>query len=58
MFDHFGTGFKKWIKKNSAVVSCDVIGGITLVIKLKMLSFALYLPHNLQIRVLVFQNFM
>ena len=46
----------KWIKKT--VVSCDVIGGITLGTTLKMPIFTLYLPHNLQSRVLVFQKFM
>ena len=45
----------KYIKK--IVVSCDVIGGITLGTKLKMPIFTLYLPHNLQSRVLVFQKF-
>ena len=35
------------------MVSCDVTGGITLGTKLKMLIFTLYLPHNLQSRVLV-----
>ena len=38
------------------MVSCDVIVGITLAIKLKMLIFTLYLPHNLQSRVLLFQK--
>ena len=46
----------KWIKKS--VVICDVTGGIALGTKLKMPIFTLYLPHNLQSRVLVFQNFM
>ena len=45
----------KWIKK--AVVSCDVTGGITLGTKLKMPIFTLYLPHNLQSRVLACQKF-
>ena len=40
----------KWIKKT--VVSCDVTGGITLGTTLKMPIFTLYLPHNLQSRVL------
>ena len=38
------------------MVSCDVTGGITLVTKLKKPIFTLYLPHNLQSRVLVFQS--
>ena len=46
----------KCIKKT--VVSCDVTGEITLGTKLKMPIFTLYLPHNLQSRVLVFQKFM
>ena len=46
----------KWIKKS--VVSCDVAGGITLGTTLKMPIFTLYLPHNLQSRVLVFEKFM
>ena len=43
---------------SKTVVSCDVTGGITLGSKLEMLIFTLYLPHNLQIRILVFQKFM
>ena len=46
----------KWIKKT--VVSGNVTGGITLGTKLKMPIFTLYLPHNLQSRVSVFQKFM
>ena len=38
------------------MVSCDVTGGITLRTKLKMPIFTLYLPNNLQSRVLVFQS--
>ena len=38
------------------MVGCDVTGGITLGTKLKMPIFTLYLPHNLQSRVLVFQK--
>ena len=40
------------------MVSCDVIVGITLGTKLKMPIFTIYLTHNLQSRVLVFQKFM
>ena len=40
------------------MVSCDVAGGITLGTKMKMVIFTLYLPHNLQSRVSVFQKFM
>ena len=43
---------KKCIK--ATVVSCDITGGITLGTKLTMPIFNLYLPHNLQSRVLVF----
>ena len=39
-------------------VSCDATRGITLGTKLKMPIFTLYLPHNLQNSVLVFQKFM
>ena len=46
----------KWIKKT--VVSCDVTRGITLGTKLNMPIFTLYLPHNLESTVLVFQKFM
>ena len=46
----------KWIKKT--VVSCYISGRITLGTKLKILIFTLHLPHNLQSRVLVFQNIM
>ena len=37
------------------MVSFDVTGGITLGTKLKMPILTLYLPHNLQSRVLVIQ---
>ena len=39
------------------MVTCDVTGGITLGNKPKMPIFTLYLPHNLQNRVLVSQKF-
>ena len=38
------------------MVTCDVTGGITLQTKLKIPIFTLNLPHNLQSRILVFQN--
>ena len=41
-----------------AVVRCDITEGITLGTKLKIPIFTLYLPHNLQNRILVFQKFM
>ena len=37
------------------MIGCDATGGITLGTKLKMPIFTLYLPHNLQSRVLLFQ---
>ena len=40
------------------VVSCDFTYKITLGTKPKMLIFTLYLPHNLQSRVLAFRKFM
>ena len=45
----------KSIKKT--VANLDAIGGITLGTKLKTPIFTLYLPHNLQSRLLVFQKF-
>ena len=42
-------------KKNGQL---DVTGGITSGTKLKMPIFTLFLPHNLQSRILVFQKFM